>query len=202
MIIPLGYRHAIPPDSVCTAGRRSAIRIYKPLTSIRLDPHPRRCLPLSPHHVDSKQKDGCVAIGILIFREGLEAQPQLPPLLQNSRRRSSWNHEITVFQSIRKLGDVMKKSQCASNKPKYPKARSRRSSSSGKMTRSATGWDCVLQITHALDGKRECIEARADSLLAHRKSTGSVGDTAAQAARKMVRRVDRAEIATTRNMTI
>ena len=90
----------------------------------------------------------------------------------------------------------MKKTRHASNKPKYPKARSRRSTSSIKMTRSATGWDCVLRITHSLNGKREWIEARADGLLAHRKSNGSVDDTAAQAARRMVRRADRAEIAT------
>ncbi len=90
----------------------------------------------------------------------------------------------------------MKKSPRKSSKPKCPKTRSRRSSSSVKMTRSATGWDCVLRITHALDGKREWIEARVDSLLAHRKKNGSVGDTAAQAARRMVRRADRAEIAT------
>ncbi len=90
----------------------------------------------------------------------------------------------------------MKKSSRKSNKPKYPKARGRRSSSSVKMTRSATGWDCVLRITHALDGKREWIEVQTDSLLAHRKNNGSVDETAAQAARRMVRRADRAEIAT------
>ena len=90
----------------------------------------------------------------------------------------------------------MKKSPRKSNKPKYPKARSRRSSSAIKMSRTATGWDCVLRITHALDGKREWIEARADGLIAHRKNNGSVDDTAAQAARRMVRRADRAEIAT------
>ncbi len=89
----------------------------------------------------------------------------------------------------------MKKSPRKSNKPKYPKARSRRSSSSIKMTRSATGWDCALRITHALDGKREWIEARANSLLEHRRKNGSVSETAAQAARRMVRRADRTEIA-------
>ena len=90
----------------------------------------------------------------------------------------------------------MMRTQRKSSRPKYPKARIRRSGSSVKMTRSATGWDCVLRITHVLDGKREWIEARADSLLAHRKNNGSVDDTAAQAARRMVRRADRAEIAT------
>ncbi len=90
----------------------------------------------------------------------------------------------------------MKKSPSKSTKPKYPKARPRRSSSPVKRTRSATGWDCVLRITHALDGKREWVEVQADSLLAHHKNNGSVDETAAQAARKMVRRADRAEIAT------
>ena len=90
----------------------------------------------------------------------------------------------------------MKKSPRKSSRRKYPKARSRRWSRSGRMTRSATGWDCVLRITHVLDGKREWVEARADSLLAHHKNNGSVEDTAAQAARRMVRRADRAEIAT------
>ena len=89
----------------------------------------------------------------------------------------------------------MQKSPRKSSKPKYPKTLSRRSSRSAKVTRSATGWDCVLRITHALDGKREWVEARADSLLAHRKNNGSVEDTAAQAARRMVRSADRAEIA-------